>query len=105
MARLAYARDRECRSPHCHRPAHHCELDHVRDWAHHGTTDEKNLTALCGRHHRRKDQLGWHHTMDTDSGRLTITTPSGARYTTQPEALHEPRTNPLPEEPSSQVRH
>jgi hypothetical protein len=96
LARLAYARDRECRSPHCHRPAQHCELDHVHDWAHHGTTEEKNLTALCKHHHRLKDQPGWHHKMDPGSGRLTITTPTGARYTTQPEPLHEPRTDPLP---------
>jgi hypothetical protein len=98
LARLAHTRDRECRSPHCHRPAQHCELDHVRDWAKHGTTGETNLTALCKRHHRLKDEPGWRHKVDPNSGRLTITTPAGASYTTDPEPLHEPRTDPLADE-------
>ena len=35
--------------------------------------------------------------MDKTTGRITITTPTGHHYTSEPQPLHEPRPNPLPQ--------
>ncbi|WP_246127377.1 HNH endonuclease signature motif containing protein [Amycolatopsis rhizosphaerae] len=81
-------RDRECRTPGCHRPAQVCDLDHVQAWARGGVTSTGNLCGLCSKDHRLKDEPGWHYEMSGDQ--LVITTPTGRQYRSAPEPLHDP---------------
>ncbi|MFD2419544.1 HNH endonuclease signature motif containing protein [Amycolatopsis pigmentata] len=100
LARLIHARDRECRVPTCHRPAQHCETDHVDDWyALSGETADDNLSSLCAREHHTKDLPGWSYQLDKDTGTFTITTPTNDRYTSDPEPLHPPRPDIFPDDP------
>ncbi|WP_231644688.1 HNH endonuclease signature motif containing protein [Sciscionella sediminilitoris] len=71
-------RDQRCRVPGCRRPI--AEIDHVRSWAHNGTTDPHNLQGLCRLDHKLKSVPGWHHTLDHRTGELEVTTPSGHTY-------------------------
>lgn len=84
-------RDRECRHPGCRRPAHHGDVDHNTPWCHGGQTNHDQLCGLCRYHHILKDKPGWHYDLDPGTGVLTITTPSGLSYTSEPEPLHPPR--------------
>ncbi|WP_066463943.1 HNH endonuclease signature motif containing protein [Sanguibacter suarezii] len=52
-------RDATCRFPGCARRATRCDLDHVTDWAHGGTTDQTNLIHLCRTHHRLRHTTRW----------------------------------------------
>ncbi|MEU6642994.1 DUF222 domain-containing protein [Saccharomonospora sp. NPDC046836] len=83
-------RDRECRFPHCHRPAHFGDNDHHQAWQHEGSTNPSNLVNYCRRHHRLKNRPGWVYHLHPDTGAVTVTTPSGATYTSHPEPLHDP---------------
>ncbi|WP_370947345.1 DUF222 domain-containing protein [Amycolatopsis sp. cg5] len=84
-------RDRECRAPGCTRPAQVCQLDHAEDWvAKAGETNQDNLASLCQDDHKLKDEPGWRYALDGDAT-LTVTTPTGDRYSTKLEPLHEPR--------------
>ncbi|MEU6641569.1 DUF222 domain-containing protein [Saccharomonospora sp. NPDC046836] len=83
-------RDRECRFPSCHRPAHFGDNDHHTPWSRQGSTDQANLVNLCRRHHRLKDRPGWTYHLNRDTGAVTVTTPTGATYTSKPEPLHDP---------------
>ncbi|PRX49321.1 uncharacterized protein DUF222 [Prauserella shujinwangii] len=85
-------RDRECRHPGCRRPAQFGDLDHAHPRAQRGTTNATNLVGYCRRHHRTKHTPTWHHWLCPETGRLTVTTPAGAVFTSDPEPLHEPRT-------------
>lgn len=58
-------RDETCRFPGCSRRAQRCDIDHVKDWAHGGATDHRNLIHLCRKHHRLKHTTGW--TVSTES--------------------------------------
>ncbi|WPF81097.1 DUF222 domain-containing protein [Sanguibacter sp. 4.1] len=58
-------RDETCRFPGCSRRAQRCDIDHVKDWAHGGATDQDNLIHLCRKHHRLKHTTGW--TVSTES--------------------------------------
>ncbi len=46
------ARDRTCRHPGCDLPARLCEIDHINEWQHGGTTIHTNAAARCSYHHR-----------------------------------------------------
>ncbi|WP_319161234.1 HNH endonuclease signature motif containing protein [Sanguibacter biliveldensis] len=52
-------RDETCRFPGCSRRADRCDVDHVEDWAHGGTTSHDNLIHLCRKHHRLKHTSRW----------------------------------------------
>ncbi|MBF0723914.1 HNH endonuclease signature motif containing protein [Sanguibacter inulinus] len=52
-------RDETCRFPGCSRRAERCDVDHVEDWAHGGTTSHDNLIHLCRKHHRLKHTSRW----------------------------------------------
>jgi len=60
-------RDETCRFPGCSRRAQRCDIDHVKDWAHGGTTDHDNLIHLCRKHHRLKHTTGWTVSTETPS--------------------------------------
>ncbi|PXY34170.1 hypothetical protein BA062_17610 [Prauserella flavalba] len=85
--RFVRVRDRECRFPGCHRPAQLGDNDHHTPWDHHGHTDTDQLINYCRRHHRLKDKTGWRYDLDIETGVLTVTTPSGMRYHSTPDAL------------------
>ncbi|MEJ7649881.1 MAG: DUF222 domain-containing protein [Nakamurella sp.] len=82
------ARDRHCRQPYCSAPIRH--TDHVQPWSKGGTTTFDNGQGLCARGNLSKDVPGWQH-HSSKRGAITITTPTGHRYTTTPpEALGLP---------------
>ncbi|MEU6645195.1 DUF222 domain-containing protein [Saccharomonospora sp. NPDC046836] len=83
-------RDRECRFPWCHRPAHFGDNDHHTPWQHDGSTEPSNLVNYCRRHHLLKDRPGWTYRLHPTTEAVTVTTPSGATYTSRPEPLHDP---------------
>ena len=60
-------RDETCRFPGCSRRAQRCDIDHVKDWAHGGTTDHDNLIHLCRKHHRLKHTTAWKVSTETPS--------------------------------------
>ncbi len=45
-----------CVFPGCNRPTHQCEADHLVDWRHGGTTDQRNGAPLCDRHNQLKNR-------------------------------------------------
>lgn len=96
-------RDRTCTFPGCPVPAHHCDLDHTRDWSPApddphppGSTSDTNLGPACPRHHRAK-----HHARfalhQPEPGVHEWTDPTGHRYRTRPGTDHptEHLTGPL----------
>ena len=46
------ARDRTCRHRGCDLPARLCEIDHITEWQHGGTTVHTNAHTRCSYHHR-----------------------------------------------------
>ena len=62
-----------------------CDIDHTRDWAHHGPTDHDNLAHLSRGHHTLKHHGGWSVT-HTGTGTLTWTSYLGRTYATEPAA-------------------
>ena len=85
--RLAAAvrfRDGVCTNPICHRAARRCDLDHVVPWPD-GPTAAWNLDADCRHDHRGKTHAGFGTAKE---GRQTTwTTPTGHRYTNEPDPL------------------
>lgn len=47
-------RDRHCQAPGCRRPARWCDIDHIVEWQHGGSTTPTNGQLLCPQHHRAK---------------------------------------------------
>ena len=93
LADFVRARDVTCRFPTCRRRALDLDLDHTRDWAHHGTTGEDNLYGACLHHHRLKHHAGWTVTQHLN-GQITWTTPTGHSYTSDPHDYRaEPRSD------------
>lgn len=56
---LVTARDRTCRAPGCRVPAHRADIDHIKDWALGGPTEEENLGTLCRHDHTVKHHGHW----------------------------------------------
>ncbi|MBA0047100.1 HNH endonuclease signature motif containing protein [Mycobacteroides sp. LB1] len=46
------AKDRGCTYPGCDRPAYHCQVHHMNEWAVGGKTDIDDLTLGCEEHHK-----------------------------------------------------
>jgi uncharacterized membrane protein YgcG len=59
LADLVTARDRTCRAPGCRVPAHRADIDHIKDWALGGPTEEDNLGTLCRHDHGVKHHGHW----------------------------------------------
>lgn len=77
LRKMIRLRDDLCRTPWCGAPIRHA--DHALPHADGGDTSLANGSGLCERCNYVKQQAGWrHHT--TDAG-LTVTTPTGHRYT------------------------
>ena len=91
-------RDETCRFPGCSRRAARCDIDHISDWAHGGTTDHHNLIHLCRKHHRLKHTTPWtvgagppNQTAPPDRG-----DPPGRRSIARTESRHGP-DSPAPD--------
>lgn len=55
LCRALIARDKGC--VHCNAPPGHCEVHHLTEWKHRGTTDPDNCVLLCTRcHHNTHDR-------------------------------------------------
>jgi hypothetical protein len=80
------ARDQTCTFPGCLRSSRRCDLDHLTDWAHGGTTSADNLAPKCSRHHHCTHDTDWTDTRDED-GATTWTSPTGHDYTKPPDTL------------------
>ncbi len=89
LKRAVQLRDQTCRFPGCRRRARDCDVDHSTAWADGGGSDMCNLECLCRKHHRLKHAMGWTVTHRA-GGVLDWTSPTGARYTTEPGALWPP---------------
>ena len=76
-------RDRHCRYPGCERPASWCDAHHAHRWETGGGTDIDNLVLLCGEHHHKVHQPGWHNKLLPD-GTYEVTWPSGTTRSTRP---------------------
>ena len=44
-----------CIFPGCNRPATWCQIDHLTDWQHGGTTTAANAGPMCARHNQLKN--------------------------------------------------
>ncbi|ANN22152.1 HNH endonuclease [Amycolatopsis orientalis] len=59
-------RDGGCAFPGCHRRPKNCHAHHIHHWADGGPTDLRNLTLLCGFHHRLIHHGDWQVRMAAD---------------------------------------
>ncbi|TDO52961.1 uncharacterized protein DUF222 [Kribbella sp. VKM Ac-2571] len=81
------ARHPVCAWPGCNRTSRQCDRDHATPFKQSGHTNLTGLVPYCEYHHVIKDTptWGWKTTTHPD-GSLTLTTPTGHRYTTVPPA-------------------
>lgn len=79
-------RDGHCVFPHCTRPAHRGDIDHITPYdpgGPPGQTATHNLAALCRNHHRHKTFGGWSYAM-LEPGYYLWRTPHGHRLLVTP---------------------
>ncbi|TDO60013.1 uncharacterized protein DUF222 [Kribbella sp. VKM Ac-2571] len=97
------ARHPVCAWPGCNRTSRQCDRDHATPFKQSGRTNLTGLVPYCEYHHVIKDTpaWGWKTTTHPD-GSITLTTPTGHRYTTVPPA-RGPIT-PHPSTPNSASR-
>ncbi|WP_410791780.1 DUF222 domain-containing protein [Kribbella sp. C-35] len=81
------ARHPVCAWPGCNRTSRECDRDHTTPFAQTGRTTLTGLVPYCEYHHVVKDTpaWGWTSTAHPD-GSVTLTAPTGHRYTTVPPA-------------------
>lgn len=106
LREFVLARDRRCTFPGCPRPGRRCQLDHVHEWQHGGTTCAGNLHLLCLRHHTCKTSRTWRAGRNPHTGCTTWTSPVGKTYVVPPTAVgpvveppHRPGPVPGPAPP------
>jgi hypothetical protein len=91
LRRQIIERDGTCRFPHCNRPAHAGDLDHITPYdtgpdgtgGPPGQTASDNLADLCRTHHRHKTFAGWSYTM-LEPGYYLWRSPAGYRFLVTP---------------------
>ena len=69
--------ERHCVWPGCSVPSSRCQVDHLTEWRHDGTTDVANAVPLCGRHNRFKSH-GYRLQRD-DGGQWRTFRPDGTQ--------------------------
>ncbi|WP_133998085.1 HNH endonuclease signature motif containing protein, partial [Kribbella sp. VKM Ac-2566] len=81
------ARHPVCAWPGCNRTSRQCDRDHATPFKQSGRTNLTGLVPYCEYHHVIKDTptWGWKTTTHPD-GSVTLTAPTGHRYTTVPPA-------------------
>jgi hypothetical protein len=81
------ARHPVCAWPGCNHTSRDCDRDHTTPFARTGTTTLTGLAPYCEYHHVIKDTPAWGWTTTSHpDGSITLTTPTGHRYTTVPPA-------------------
>lgn len=85
LKRHLIGRDQRCRFPGCGMPAWHSDLDHTKDAAFGGATDDDNFAALCRRHHVLKHHSPW-LVRQLGNGLLEWTSPTRRIYIDKPPA-------------------
>ncbi|MEJ7705517.1 MAG: DUF222 domain-containing protein [Geodermatophilaceae bacterium] len=98
LREFVLARDQVCTFAGCARPARGCQLDHLHEWHHGGTTRDGNMHPLCLRHHARKKTGDWTATRDPATGTTAWTSP-WARPTA-PDRDHSPNRTDRNRRPS-----
>lgn len=88
LAEHIVLRDVRCVWPGCDRPATApgVDIDHILDWALGGMTADHNLGPFCEKHHVDKHNSKW-QVSQPEPGRFEYTSPTGHRYTRQPEPV------------------
>ncbi|MFY9634916.1 MAG: HNH endonuclease, partial [Cellulosimicrobium cellulans] len=64
----------------CSNPSLDNEADHLKAWAHGGSTGISNLTQLCPKHHRLKHATPWQPTEATKNEPPGWISPTGRHY-------------------------
>jgi hypothetical protein len=81
------ARHPVCAWPGCNRTSRECDRDHLTPFAQTGRTNLTGMAPYCEYHHVIKDTPAWGWTTTSHpDGSITLTTPTGHRYTTIPPA-------------------
>jgi hypothetical protein len=84
-----------CYFPGCRRPAIRCDFNHLRPYSRGGQTSDTNGGPACRHHHPMTDgpEPRW-KVIRSAPGTYEITTPTGRKYTSRPQLLHEPAEHP-----------
>lgn len=77
-------RDGRCRFAGCFRRVAACDVDHSRDWADGGHTDDGNLEHLCRGHHTLKHETRWRIEATHPDGAVDWVSPTGRRHRSRP---------------------
>ncbi|MDR6416494.1 DUF222 domain-containing protein [Pseudarthrobacter sulfonivorans] len=86
-------RDGKCQFPGCSNQSLDNEADHLKAWAHGGTTGISNLAQLCPKHHRLKHTKSWKPTTASPNEPPGWISPTGRHYQSEQPDL-EPTTWP-----------
>ena len=87
--RAVTVRDRHCQHPGCRAPARWCDVHHLIEWEHGGTTDLDNLVLLCRRHHVAVHE-GRQRLVRHDDGTLRVEPRASRRQRRQRRARGDP---------------
>ncbi|TDO46520.1 uncharacterized protein DUF222 [Kribbella sp. VKM Ac-2571] len=91
------ARHPVCAWPGCNRTSRECDRDHLTPFTRSGRTTLTGMAPYCEYHHVIKDTHAWGWTTTSHhDGSITLTTPTGHRYTTVP-----PARGPITQQPDA----
>jgi hypothetical protein len=82
MRQYLLARDQYCRTPWCDAPIRH--TDHVTAHSRGGTTTITNGQGICENCNYVKESPGWTSTAEPDGYTITINTPTGHTFSSEP---------------------
>ena len=103
MRRRTQTTFQRCVFAGCRRPAGECDVDHRRDHARGGRTDEANLGPACRHDHNLKTSRGWRLVRRDDRTYVWIS-PLGRRHVVTVDPIASPLPPPIPRElPSEYV--
>ena len=80
--RKVKTKNRTCVAPGCRNPVIDCDIDHTKTWAETGTTNSKDLAALCRHDHCIRHQTGWTYESLPNGDYLWTSPLGGPGYTT-----------------------
>jgi hypothetical protein len=83
-------RDRNCRFPHCDRPAQACDAHHVVHWGEGGDTSLENMLLFCPKHHHLVHDKNYQVKLMPDAT-VEVTKPDGTVITSRPPNHSPPR--------------
>ena len=86
------ARDGHCRYKDCTTPAAWCEIDHIIQWQHGGTTNINNEWLLCPFHHQQRHKPGT--TITGNANNTQINLPNGTTINCPPHGANNRKPEP-----------